>query len=182
MSTLTEVNTYGGVGTANNHVNMYVTSNTSASYYQKAYDVNGYGGMAYCSSPTCGYNGTKLVYDGCKTDYEQSEVKYVVDAWKTAKAPAASEARLIQYDELMDNLGYEVDPSVATQRIPNATNTPTWVYNNNYMYWTMSQYEDSASAFWCVYYGGHLGNYDVGPNSRNSVVRPVITISKSALN
>ena len=45
--TATEVNTYGGVGTANNHVNKYVTSNTSASYYQKAYDNKSAGYLAF---------------------------------------------------------------------------------------------------------------------------------------
>ena len=37
----------GGVGTANNHVNKYVTSNTSASYYQKAYDNKSAGYLAF---------------------------------------------------------------------------------------------------------------------------------------
>ena len=53
--TVEEVNQYGGVGTTNNHVNMYVTSDISAAYYQKTYNMNGYGGMAYYSSETCGY-------------------------------------------------------------------------------------------------------------------------------
>ena len=82
---------------------MYVTSNTSASYYQKAYDKNGYGGMVYYTSETCG-NGT---YTGCTTDYAASEIKYVVDAWKKAQAPAASEARLITKEELEKNIGFE---------------------------------------------------------------------------
>ena len=134
----TEVNTYG-----TGHVNMYVTSNTEDSYYQKAYDQNGYGGMAYYSSATCG-NGT---YDECTSDYAESEVKYVVDGWKTAKAPQAREARLIRYEELLANLGYEnnVTCTGGCYYSGSLDNVPSFVYNNNYWYWTMSPNNDSAS-------------------------------------
>ncbi len=70
--------------------------------------------MAYYSSETCGYVNNSWIKTDCITNYAQSEVKYVVDTWKITKAPVASEARLITYDELIDNLGYEwgvVDPS-----------------------------------------------------------------------
>ena len=46
------MNQYGGVGIENNHVNMYITDNTSASYYQTAYDNADYGGMAYYTLET----------------------------------------------------------------------------------------------------------------------------------
>ena len=177
-----EVNTYGRVGTANNHVNIYVSSNLPN--YQTAYDNNGYGGMAYYSSTTCGYDGSNWVSTGCTTDYEQSEVKYVVDTWKAAKAPQASDARLITYDELTEDLGFEfqqINPT--TQGYKYTENTPTWVYSNDYSYWTMSQYETSSSAVWSIKYngGGYLANASVS-DSQQIVVRPVITISKSALN
>ena len=177
--TTDEVNTYGGVGTANNHVNMYVTSDTSSSYYQTAYNNNGYGGMRYYSSSTCGYNGSSRVASGCTTDYEQSEVKYVVDAWKTAKAPAATEARLITTDDVSENLGYEWFDNGSVALWQKTENTPSWVYNSNYYYWTMSQYNDTASYVWRVGNDGVLGGISV--NDYGSVVRPVITISKSAL-
>ena len=101
--TVDEVNLYGGVGTENNHVNMYATTDISSPYYKKAYNNNGYGGMAYYSSTTCGYSGSS----DCRSDYASSEIKYVIDAWKTAKVPLATEARLLTYDELLNNLGYE---------------------------------------------------------------------------
>ena len=153
---------------------MYVCDSSDTGCYQTAYNNNGYGGMAYYSSSTCG-NGT---YTGCTSNYAQSEVKYVVDAWKNAKAPAASEARLITYDELLNNLGFELDDEQTGYKA-SAENTPSWVYNSNYWYWTMSQYEDSASSVWDVYGDGSLRDYYVG--SGNSVVRPVITISKSSI-
>ena len=175
--TVEEVNTYGGVGTANNHVNMYVTKNTSADYYQKAHNDNGYGAMAYYSSSTCGYNGG--VMTGCTTDYAESDIKYVVDAWKADQAPLATEARLITVNELTSNLGYEESSSTLYMK---TESTPSWVYNSNYMYWTSTQY--SYCMVWYVEYQGrleaYLGSYPY--NGNINVVRPVIVISKSALN
>ena len=180
-----EVNTYGGVGTQDNHVNMYVCDESDKSCHQTAYDKNGYGGMAYYSSSTCGYNGSDWVYDGCTTDYAQSEIKYVVDAWKTAKAPAATEARLITYEELLDNLGYENNYKCTggCYYSESLENVPNWVYNSNYWYWTMSPNNDSTMDVWYVDRDGVLSSKGVGryDGSYAIVVRPVITISKSAL-
>ena len=180
--TVDEVNKYGGVGTENNHVNMYVTSDTSDSYYQKAYDNNGYGGMAYYSSSTSGYNGST----GRTTDYAKSEVKYVVDAWALDKLKISDlkedktgySARLITFDDLVDNLGYTIVDG-HTYYIPTADVTPSWVYNSNYWYWTMSQYEDYTSYVWTVYNNGDVSTTYVD-NYRGSV-RPVITLLKSAI-
>ena len=176
--TTDEVNTYGGVGTANNHVNMYVTNDTTASRYQKASDQYEYGNMAYYSSEECGYNPS-YVTTGCKSDYASSEIKYVVDAWKAAKAPQASEARLITFDELKDNLGYELIDNGSVQLWLPTDSTPSWVYNSNYWYWTMSQYNDSASNVLNVNSDGGLVDYSVYGGFY--VVRPVITISKSEI-
>ena len=169
-----EVNQFGA-----GHVNMNVPS--SESFYQTAYDSNGYGGMQYYSSSTCGYDGSNWVETGCKNDYASSEIKCVVDAWKTAKAPAATEARLITVDDLMNNLGYELQQECTGscyQVGKKSDNTPAWVYNSNYWYWTSSPYSDSSSDVWSVFDNGGLGSGDV--NHYNfGVVRPVITISKS---
>jgi len=165
---VSEVNEYGA-----GHVNRYTSSSVGTAYNQKSY-----GGMQYYSSSTCGYNGTDWVYDGCTIDYASSEIKYVVDAWKTAKAPAATEARLITYDELIDNLGY--DPTISIGGNPRRNdNVPTWVYNSNYFYWTSSPRDGSSSDVWIVYSDGGLRN---GASlDFSGVVRPVITISKSVL-
>ena len=177
--TVNEVNQYGS-----GHVNMNIPSDDSS--YQQAYDNNGYGGMQYYSNATCGahdrgiYNQPLYINEGCTTDYAQSEVKYVVDAWKTAEAPAASEARLITVEEVL-NLGYEWGQTCPTcdNEWIKTENVPTWLYNSNYYYWTMSQYNDSASDVWNVYGSGGLGNNNV--NSYSGAVRPVIVLSKSAL-
>ena len=161
-----EVNQYGGVGTANNHVNMYVTSDTSSSCYQTAYNNNGYGGMVYYSSSSCGSSGSL----GCTTDYAQSEIKYVVDAWKATKAPAATEARLITYEELTTDLGCSSSAETC------GTSSNSWLYNSKY--WTMSQKADSSYVW---YVGDDSDLYVNLATNCGSAVRPVITISKSVI-
>ena len=184
--TVAEVNKYGGVGTENNHVNMYATGDTSDSYYQKAYDNNGYGGMAYYSSSTCGHIAPNLIFNECTSDYAKSEVKYVVDAWALDKLKASDlkedktgyRARLITFDDLVDNLGY-IYIVGNTYYTPTADVTPNWVYNSKYGYWTMSRYEDSTSYVREVYSNGDVHSPDVYYYKVS--VRPVITIKKSAI-
>ena len=165
-----EVNEYGA-----GHVNRYTAASVGT-----AYDNNGYGGIAYYTSETCGYVNNTWVNTGCKSDYASSEIKYVVDAWKTAKAPAATEARLITIDEVT-SLGYEWKQTCPTcgEGWVKTDDVPTWVYNSNYWYWTSTRYNDSPSDVWSVDVSGALsGNY-VDSTGGYGVVRPVITISKS---
>ena len=166
-----EVNTYG-----TGHINRYTSDSVGT-----AYDYNGYGGMAYYGSPTCGYNGSRWVYDGCKNDYASSEIKYVVDAWKTAQAPVASEARLITISEL-SNFGYG-NSCIEEGYCNVSAETPSCIYNGNYWYWTNTPYNNSGSPslVWYVSYDGVLSGNSVSRFNYNGVVRPVITISKSVL-
>ena len=184
--TVDEVNTYG-VG----HVNMYVTYNTSSSYYQKAYNQNGYGGMAYYSSTTCGYptagSSSGYTTTGCTTDYAQSEVKYVVDGWAADKFQPSDlkedstgySARLLTVDELQDNLGYEYFNNGSLDEYRLTSDTPSWIYNSNYWYWTMSPKGDSTSSVMDVYSSGQAASSSV--DSNNDVVRPVINLRKSVI-
>ena len=175
--TVAQVNQYGA-----GHVNMYVTSDTSASYYQQAYNINyngtdtGIGGMAYYSTSTCGSSGSS----GCTTDYAQSEIKYVVDAWKTAQAPNATNARLITIDDLTDNLGMELNKTnPTTYQITVTEDTPTWVMGENYWYWTMTTNTDKTAEVWDVYTrssGCVISNL---VHNYSFAVRPVITLSKA---
>ncbi len=163
-----EVNQFGA-----GHVNRYTYDSVGT-----AYNSNGYGGMAYYTSETCGNVNNTWVSTGCKTDYASSEIKYVVDAWKTAKAPAATEVRLISKDEI-ETERKEYDPcggcgAVATGDFAKYN----WMYNNNYWYWTNTPYTDSSSSVWRVNHFGELGSFSVYGDF-DGVVRPVITISKS---
>ena len=186
--TVDEVNTYG-VG----HVNMYYTDYTGSSCYQQACDNNGYGGMVYFTSTTCGYptaGDRTYVATGCTTDYAQSEVKYAVDAWAADKFKTSDlkedatgySARLITFDELVNNLGYSIKDG-ATSYSATVDYTPSWVYNGNYShYWTMSAYADSALSVWHVDGNGSLHSDNVNSFFNGvHVVRPVVTLLKSAL-
>ena len=71
-------NLTGSPACGENVINMYATYNTSASYYQTAENQNGYGGMVYYSSSTCGYPtaGSGVgVSTGCTNDYKTSDIK-----------------------------------------------------------------------------------------------------------
>ena len=148
--------------------------------------------MAYYTSTTCGYptagNSTR-VETGCTTDYAQSEVKYAVDAWAADKFQASDlkddrlgyKARLLTLEELQNNLGYAQLQSDATSILYDSANTPSWVYNSNYYYWTMSQYEDSTLRVWYVNNDGCLYRSHNVYGSHNGAVRPVVTLLKSAL-
>ena len=159
------------------YINKYTSISKGAAYNQ-----NGYGGMTYYSSQTCGYVNDSWVRTECFTNYNDSDIKHGVDSWAVATIDEEDlvEARLITKDELVNNLGYEQDPTVATQMIPNQVNTPSWVYNTQYSYWTMTQFEDSVLGVWGVDDSGELDDVGVS-NHCNYVVRPVITIQKIAL-
>ena len=129
--------------------------------------------MAYYSSSSCGSSGTS----GCTTDYAQSEIKYVVDAWKTAKAPAATEARLISKDEIDNNFEFEeYDIPCGGCGAKGRRIAATWMYNSNYWYWTSTRYNDSSFIVWYVGDSGAFNSTSV--DNHSGVVRPVITISK----
>ena len=166
--TVAEVNQYGS-----EHVNRYTFSSVGT-----AKDINGYGGVAYYSSPTCRYYDIR----GCTTDYAQSDIKYIVDAWKASQAPAATEARLME-DADFENLGYKlvnIDSTGGISMVWKYTSdVPSWVHDGIYSQWTMSQYHDDSSRVWAVVSAGNFSNLNV--DSFGSFVRPVITISKSAL-
>ena len=182
--TVEEVNKYGGVGTENNHVNVNVSSDTSSSYYQKAYNQNGYGGLAYYSSPKC-YNYSLANNTGyhvnCTNNYNNSDVKYVVDAWtrdvfltnnyKTARLPID--------DEIAD-LGFELYNNGSLTTFRKTENTPEWAYSNKYQYWVVSSgyiinyYECFINYDGDFYYGGYIYTWNV-------TVRPVVEIYKVAL-
>ena len=143
--TVAEVNQFGA-----GHVNRYTYSSVGT-----AYNSNGYGGMAYYSSETCGYVNNSWVETGCTTDYAQSEVKYAVDAWASAQAPEASDARLITLEDLK-SLGYSDDSCIQSGYCSKSAEAPSWLHIN-FWYWTSSPY-DSSSNVWIVDGGGSLSN------------------------
>ena len=163
--TTAEINQYGA-----GHINRYTSSSV-----RTAYNHNGYGGMAYYTSETCRFVNDSYVTTGCTTDYAQSEVKYVVDGWKNAKAPAATEARLITKEELESEIR-EYDSCGGCGAVETGEFVKyDWLYNSNYWYWTMSQNETLPSDVWHVYENGRFGGN--GIFGIYGMVRPVIVIN-----
>ena len=154
-------------------ISSYLSSSEVAS---KVSTSGTYAQMAYYARENCVSAGD---VSGCTTDYSVSDVKQVVDIWKTNSASGAIEARLAKVNEL-SALGY-VEGNLTPSDIGwiKTENTPNWVYNSNYWYWTMSQYSDAASRVWFVNGGGSVDGSDV--TGGDGAVRPVITISKSAI-
>ena len=124
-------------------------------------------------------SGNGMQYHSSSNAYDGSYIKTTVDAWKAAKAPAATEARLITFEELTENLGFEYQLIDTSEGYTKTDDTPSWVYNSNYWYWTMSPYSDSASDVWDVHDDGGLWGLSVYYGG--GVVRPVIVLSKSEL-
>ena len=168
-----EVNEYGGVGTVNNHVNRYTESSVGI-----ARDVNGYGAMAYYTSETCGYPNGIYKPENCNNDYATSDIKYVVDAWKTAKAPAASEGRLILKEEI-EIESREYKPCGPCEATLYDFVKYDWMHNSMYSYVTSTKYNGSSDKVWVV---SSRGDIETSSSVYNfTVVRPVIVLPKSAI-
>lgn len=139
----------------------------------QVFDVNGYGAQYFSDSGV---------------DYENSNIKSVVDAWAADKfSIGLKEARLITIDELINNLYYEENQTCSAGRCNliniKTDDTPSWVYNNHYSYWTMSPYQDSSSNVWCVDHNSRVVSHNISVTSSSGgpTVRPVIVIFKSAI-
>ena len=120
-----------------------------------------------------------------KSDYSQSVIKQVVDVWANSKLTISDlkevgnyKERLIKFEDLINNLGYDRATFIVSYYQVNPEYTPSWVYNDNYWYWTMSQVEDSNYQVWSVGNSGHLNEYEVDYGSLNGAVRPVINLLK----
>ena len=162
---VSEVNLYGGVGTENNHVNVYDGSGCP----QTACNINGYGALAYYTSETCGLvNGTGIG-TGCTSEYDSSEVKYVVDAWAVDK---------FENDELKTVNGYS-SRLITAAEYGEILNTFSWRYNSSYNYLTMTGM--TKAVVYCVRSDGSLSSIPAGNSYGALTIRPVINVYKSAI-
>lgn len=186
--TIDEVSKYG-VG----HVNRYTLSSQGT-----AYDNNGYGGMVYYSSKNCGYVDGSYKTDECINSYDSSDIKYVVDDWAINKCDVDDlktdnlgyKVRLLTYEDLFTNLGYEQENWNVSGWSADPEKTPSWV--GNYNYWTMSPYEDYdygvlyVSAHRYLSTGVSFNSSDRNHSSTiygdvTNNVRPVINLFKKAI-
>ena len=139
------------------------------------FDFEGYGGMRF----------------GENSNYASSDIKQIVDTWAeknlTSNDLVSDEtgysARLIKVEEVRQ-IGYDWKPYCPTCENTwiKKSDIPSWLFDSNYAYWTMSAVNDSDR----VYQGREngLSDYDAmycSPYGPSFAVRPVITIKKSAL-
>lgn len=185
--TVDEINTYGGVGTENNHVNVYseISSRGHAGYPLNIYNHNGYGGMAYYTSEECGVNpadggGFYVSYDKCNLNYDQSDVKYVVDNWYSSKF---NNNQLKEVDNYKARIPSQDDLS---KFYPNCDankyfcgpdeKTPEWL-RSHVASWLMQSNQNYALQM--AHFDGSLSN---SINILfNSAVCPIINVYKSAV-
>ena len=122
-------------------------------------------------------NSYGLVHFGSADGYNSSKIKEVVDAWKATAVTSGDSAvaRLITYDELTDNLGYEKKTEGTIHPSSNGT-TPTWVYHNYYYYWTMTQFKNTSN-LWGVDDEGYMYSFSY---QNGNAIRPVLELSKTA--
>ena len=181
-----EVNIYGA-----GHINNYSSSHLGVAGID--------GSVAYYTSSTCGYIDYYLKTTGCQTNYANSEVKYIVDAWSISALNPSDlkedslgyKVRLITTEELFDNLGFEIY-DVGYIYGKKSDNTPDWLYNMGFIdyIWTMSAVDGTNDSV----YGLDSCYGDIEPvkvyehiwtisNGNSSIyIRPVINLYKSAIN
>ncbi len=137
-------------------------------YTQNSIGTTNSGIVAFYSSETCGYVNGSLVTTNCITNYDESDIKHIVDDWANnvfnsqLKEVDGYKARLLTYDEATGN------------------NDKYKVTNSVDYYWTMTIIGNNNVRV--VYnYGTHFSYYTPQYNTQLFKVRPVINVYKSAL-
>lgn len=190
--TIDELYKYGRDKNGNLFVNKYIfgTNDPEKVIYEFA---DGSGGMAYYTSETCthelvwngsSYNTVGEIYEGCKTNYQESDVKKVIDNWSKDKFKDnlievnGYKSRLLNESDLIDNLGFEYSAGSTYLHI-NGSENSDWIFGNK-NYWTMMEYNND--------YGKSILRVDVSrqllaTSVINTIyaVRPVVNIDKCAI-
>ena len=159
-----EVNTYGA-----GHVNNYTQDSVGTAFNQR-----GYGGVAYYSSPECGYIDGVLVNTNCLSDYNTSDMKYIIDNWTKDKFDSN--------DLAIDDTGYS-SRLLQKKEYEAFSEEHTWKYSPNYDYTIINTYSESSSLIYFVRHDNVIdGNvFYVMTLKKYLTVRPVVNIYKTAL-
>ena len=155
------------------------------------FSVGNYGAMYYLTSNGCSYSNQSV----CTSEYNQSDVKYVVDTWANKNIDMNDlvedlfgyKVRLIRIDELVNNLGYESGIVGTSSGYKPSSVSPTFLRAST-NYWTMTPWNDSSIRVWRIISDGRVDTcgceacHDSNIYNKSASVRPVITLKKSALN
>ena len=176
MLTGNEISRYGQ-GHINNNVNIGSGSPYCSNYNSPC-------GVQWYSGYHCGYNpynNPRWQNDACRTDYEYSEIKYIVDGW--------GEYQVDENDMVADTTGYSVRLLTKEEYnyLENEINSngndsiSEWLYpESSISYWTMSVCNASNKQVCIVNKDSMSASYVYA--FAYIAVRPVITIKKSAIN
>ena len=85
--------------------------------------------------------------------------------------------RLISFDDLIDNLGYELIVENTSKSYKRTEISPDWVSIQNVWYWTMSIPEDDIANIYRIHYIGGLSYNSI---SLSNMIRPVVELYKTA--
>jgi len=203
--TVDELYKYGRDGNGELFVNKYLVNVNDPEQVVYEYE-DGIGGMAYYTSDTCGYeyifNGSINIYNdiitlGCNYVYDTSDVKKVVDKWSNDVFENdlveidGYKARLITKEDLHNNLSFEdVLDYENVYYFSSTEQTPEWISNGNYNYWTMSNIDNDKKSIYVLNGYGQISIYDGNSGPFTDVgafevgqasVRPVVNIDKCAI-
>lgn len=184
--TVSEVKKYG-----RGHINNYSMYSAHQVY---DYNSSGYGRIVYYSSTQCGLVNGENITNDCKYDYNSSDVKCVVDAWANDKLNEKDlwkdnlgySYRLITKEEVLEYMSYSLYEEHNFSYTPMNGKTPSWLYNEKYFYFTMSdinRINKFGSQTIGVYSVGDDGKLLPGalPYVTPGAIRPVILLRKKAL-
>ena len=125
-------------------------------------NVNGFGVVAYYTSDTC--NSSNI--EGCKSDYESSNVKTIIDAWAKSNVKNDSNVTILT-TEYLTNYGYAL---VGNNVYSKTSKTPSNLFELGVDYWAIDSNGNvykGSSAFNVTY------PYDV------AAIRPIIIAKAS---
>lgn len=131
-------------------------------------------------------NGYGMVKYGNGADYKNSYVKQIVDDWVNynvdveylKKDDSGYYARILSLDDLVSNLGYKYHFD-GTYSVFERDSTPDWVYNPGG--WIISIYSDDGNNKLYYLSDSKYINYDYISHNVIKFVRPVMNITKIAL-
>ena len=129
------------------------------------------------------YKSGCIYFGECSADYDNSDVKKVVDAWAQDNLDLEKlvevkgyKVRLITIDDLIENLGFINQKIDTHDYFIKTEDTPVQIYESGEKFWTMNRYEDSDR--YVYFYSDRANSIDV--DSKNKI-RPVINLYKCEL-
>jgi len=154
-------------------------------------EINKYNGGEFISSNgelpfsmACDSGGDVV---NCYNDYNDSLIKITLENWMNDKLNANDlkkidgyKVRLMKIDEFVSYLFVDTALDVSGRGYYIVSNeTPTWVYNSQYSYWTMDNFHDDSNKVVIVNHDGRI--YEAYARDEDYVLRPVINLKKCSI-